>query len=460
MSVTKRLSRRGLAIGAATAAVAAVALALLVGRSRATSQPNILVVVIDSLRFDRVGAMGSPQDLTPFIDDVAAKSVIYRRAYAPSSWTAPVVASLFTGQYPSENGVTDFFVSLKDGATTLASVLATHGYMTSGVTANAVIQDVIGFSQGFQRYKLVGEPTYENPKSDGKLVNDQALKWVDEVGRDKPHFVYLHYMDVHLPYRTHHGITPPRSPAVERSDEELINAVMWDRWEFSPEEVWRIEDMYNGEVQYMDGVLRDLFAGLEQRGFLKNALVVVTADHGEQFGHHGVFGHGASLNEAVIHVPLSVHMPDNSLGFVPEPVELGGLAAFILDTVGVDTPPTMRIKELPTVDDTQRATHPAPVRSELVQWVQKDHWQHKQALVLGTHKLLVTPDGREVMYDLSRDPYERRPLPSVDATLHDALEVELAALQKRIEGDSAPQQVTPDAATLERLRAAGYLQDH
>lgn len=445
--------------------VLALALSLMAGaflwttRVRPRSQPNILLVVVDSLRVDRVGATGSKQRLTPFLDRLAAQSLVYTRAYAPSSWTAPVVASLFTGQYPSEHGVMDFFVSLR-GGTTLAEALAAHGYATSGVTANAVIQGIFGFGRGFERYQLVGNPTIEQPKSDGPLVNDLALRWIDEVGPTRPHFLYLHYMDVHSPYRPHDGLTPPRPSTLTNSDGELTTSLMWNRSNFTPDELWRIEDLYDGEVQYVDGVLRELFDGLERRGFLNDALVIVTADHGEQFGRHGVFGHGAALNETVIHVPLLVRRPDGAVGQISHPVELGGLPAFILAAASAPRPASMHIAALPGPGDGRLAGAAEPVHSELLRSGRQSVWKHKEALVLGTRKLVLTADDREIMYDLERDPFERRPLPDIDATLQRALEVQRAALKRRADADGDRTQVTPDAATLERLRAAGYLQNH
>lgn len=451
-------ARRARRLGAGLVVAGLVGAAAFWGLHAGTRRPpNIVVIAVDSLRADRVGALGSRQDLTPFLDEFAAGSLVYERAYAPSSWTVPVVASLFTGQYPAQHGVTDFFVPLRE-RTTLAAALAAHGYATSAVSANAAIKGQFGFNAGFERYEVVGEPSLVDPAPDGRLVNDLAVRWVDEVGPEQPHFLYLHYMDVHMPYRSHPGLTPARRESGMRSDDELNKKLIWYVWDFTPDEIWRLEDLYDGEVEYADGMLRELFAALDARGFLDDALVIVTADHGEQFGRHGVFGHGASLHDSVIRVPLLVRLPSGRTGTVSRPVSLAGLAALVLDVADVPRPPSMLVDAVSTRADRAAAAAPTAVRSELVVPGHRSVWKHRHALMLGTHKLLRTTADEDLMFDLARDPLERRPLTPVDPLLRDTLAAALAA-SPDVADAAEPRQVTPDAATLERLRAAGYLQD-
>ncbi|MGH7789720.1 MAG: sulfatase [Candidatus Binatia bacterium] len=449
----------------AVAGALLVALGLIAGLAWTLSQrtarpPNVLVIAIDSLRRDRVGAYGSSRGLTPFLDELAARSTVYDHAYAPSSWTIPTVASLFTGRHPSEHQTAKFFVPLKESETTLAEALAAYGYATSAVTDNAAIRGDFGFGQGFERYQLVGAPTVFNPKSDGGVVNAQTLRFVDEVGRERPHFIYLHYMDVHAPYRPHEAFAPPRDPKLRRSDDTLNLALMsgsWEKhperqrsyWTFTTSEVFRLQDLYDSEVQHVDGRLRELFDALGQRGFLDNALVVVTADHGEEFGRHGAFYHGTTLYGAAINVPLIVQVPHQPPQRVTPPVELAGLGAMIADVVGMPRPPSFSVGWL-SADPTraQRAT----AISELLETGQIKIWSHKRALVGPAAKVIVTSDDQYLSYDLNSDPLERVPRPADDA-LRSAVDVRVSAMQ----AGSAGSEVELDEATRERLRAAGYL---
>ena len=447
---TSRISTRRWRIALATAAMAtALTAALLwIHGGPARTAPNVVLVVIDSLRADRLGFAGGSRGLTPFLDDLAADSTVYERAYAPSSWTIPVVASLMTGQYPSEHRATNFVSKLDAETPMLAELLAGYGYATSAVGANAALRPALGFDRGFERYAIVGEPTFFVPKSDGSLVTEQALRWVDAVGSRRPHFLYLHYMDVHMPYRPHDGV-PASVVALQRTDAQLDLALVKGEWAFSGDEIDRLQQLYDGEVRYEDAVLRELFGELSRRGFLDRALVIITADHGEEFGGHDVFGHGASLYEGAVHVPLLVRFPEPAPGRVHTPVQLAGLAASILEACGIPRPPSVR------VDPLARGSRvpPATVFSELVESGQKAHWLHSYALIAGDTKLLVTPDGTRATYDLVADPHERRPGPPRDATLS----VPVGARLPRLQGGAAPEESAPDQAMRERLRALGYV---
>ncbi|MGH7786206.1 MAG: sulfatase, partial [Candidatus Binatia bacterium] len=313
---------------AAAALLGAGALAWRAGWIGGPGAPrNVLVIAIDSQRTDRLGAYGSGRALTPFLDELAARSVVYEQAYAPSSWTLPTVASLFVGKYPSEHGVTRFFTAVADVETTLAEVMATHGFTTWALTTNSAIDPDVGFGQGFERYELVGEPTMMSPKADGGLINDKLFGWIDAdpASKETRHFVYLHYMDVHAPYRPHFVLTESRADDVERGDIDLNlrvltgsrvegHAKQLETWNFSDAEVRRIAQMYDGEVRYQDGILKALFDGLAQRGFLDNTLVIITADHGEELGLHRTFYHGTSLFDPAIHVPLIIQDPQAAPG--------------------------------------------------------------------------------------------------------------------------------------------------
>src|SRR5262249_40853906 len=163
----RRPSRTRLSVALCAAALVLIGLAAAMAptlRDWARPRPNVVLIVLDSLRADRVDLSGTPGGLTPFLSEFAAESTVYERAYAPSSWTVPVVASLMTGQYASEHRVTNFVSPLDDGTPTLAELLARNGYATTAVGANAALRDDHGFARGFERYTIVGEPNFLNPK--------------------------------------------------------------------------------------------------------------------------------------------------------------------------------------------------------------------------------------------------------------------------------------------------------
>lgn len=414
---------------------------------------NVMLLVIDSLRADKTGFGGGRWRLTPFLDDWARQCTIYDRAYAPSSWTVPVVVSMLTGQYPSEHRVTNFVAHIPSATPTLAELLSARGYATSAVGANAALRPAMGFSRGFERYAIVGEPNMLNPKADGSLIVEKTLAWVDAVGPNQPHFLYLHFMDVHMPYRYHERLAPPAGELL-RTDGELNLALVRAQWEFTPAEVARLQALYDGEVRYEDALLRRFFAALRERGFLDNAVVILTADHGEEFGSHAMFGHGSSLYQEAVRVPLVVCAPDRQPGRVREPVQLAGVTASILAAAGTARPPSVRIPPLPTVDVAQAP--PPTVFSELPESGHKQNWVHKQAVASKNEKLLVLADGSRVAYDLARDPAETHPRPTVPPSLDAALVSYVAGIRA---GAAEQEQAAVDQATRDRLRALGYLNE-
>ncbi len=444
-----------MAIGAVAVALVAVALAgvgserLPTSPSRPERPPNIVLLVIDSLRADKTGFGGGPQRLTPFLDHWAGQCTIYERAYAPSSWTIPVVASMMTGQYPSQHRATNFFARLASDTPTLAELLAAHGYATSAAGANSALRADAGFARGFDRYEIVGKPNMLNPKADGGFIVDTTLRWIDEVGPDRPHFLYLHFMDVHMPYRFHKEYVPPTT--LQRDDGVLNMALLRAMWDYTPEEVQRLQLLYDGEVRYEDKLLRHFFAELDARGFLDHALVVITADHGEEFGGHKVFGHGSSLYEEAVRVPLLIRHAEPRRGRVREPVQLAGVTATILAAAGAARPSTVRVDPIPPAG----APLPPTVYTELPESGHKQNWLHKQAVVERRRKLLVTPKDELASYDLARDPTEHHPEASPDPTLTAAL----AAWTAVVRSTAAQERATVDDATRERLRGLGYLND-
>ncbi len=258
----------------------------------------------------------------PFLSDLASRAVYYGRAYSAAPWTLPSVASLFTAQYPSEHGVgRQWFQSrLPDSVATLAGVLTANGYTTVGLSAHdGVNRDNVG--RGFERFDIVGERA--TLARDANDVNAAALAWLQASPR-KPWFMYLHYLDVHH-YREHPGLTAAHSDETGRDDQTLrakvgagvlsdSEAARRDAWDFTPQEVARLHQLYDGEARYVDERLRALFAELERRGALANTIVVITADHGEQFGRHLTFGHGTNLYETLVRVPLIIALPANRAG--------------------------------------------------------------------------------------------------------------------------------------------------
>jgi len=454
--------RRWVSLIAAAVAVAGVA-SLLRSPARQAGRPNVLLIVVDSLRADALGAYGSTAGLTPALDRLAADSRVYERAYAASSWTVPSVASLFTGQYPSEHQVATFAANLPADRLTLAEVLAAHGIRSAGYVANPNIAPVLGFGQGFDDYRLVGDFNGFS-KGDADAVNRAAMEWAEH-HRDgsAPAALYLHYMEPHVPYRAHPGLTAERRPEVGPTDAALNARVTGPaspsdltgpRWRFSEAERARLIDLYDGEVRYVDQRIGELLAGLERAGALANTIVIVTADHGEEFGEHQIFGHGTSLYESVLRVPLIVRLPGGAApDRVSRPVELAGLAPALLQELVGSVPPSFHIAPLPL----RAAGAGRLAYSELLDTHFHTLRLHESAAADEHATLLRAPDGDAVAFDVRTDPFERSPLPPSPAV--DALRSAAQQVRAGLAAANAPATGVLDEATRERLRGLGYLPD-
>lgn len=323
----------------------------------ASGAPNVIVIVVDTLRADHLSSYGYERDTSPFMDSLAAEGVRYENAIAPSSWTQPVHASMLTGRYTYETHAET--QPLDDTYPTIGEVMQANGYRTGAFSANTLFftrrqghgRGFLHFEDNYQSvpdaflnsslygflfdfYGLRKALNYEGVPTRvlATDINDSVLRWLDK--DDKPFFVVMNYFDVHDPY------TPPepyRSKyASVPNPGGLINGFM-ERYSpsLTPEQIQSEIDAYDGSIAYVDDQIRAFFGELKARGLLENTIVIVTSDHGESFGERGFFQHSASLYLEEIHVPLIVWGP----GRVPAgrtvdaPVTLTSLPSTVLSLV-------------------------------------------------------------------------------------------------------------------------------
>jgi arylsulfatase A-like enzyme len=399
------------------------------------AKPNILVIVIDTLRPDRLGAYGNDRGLTPFMDSLASRAYVFRNAYAQTSWTNASVASLVTSRYQSQHRVTSFKSILADQEHTLTEALREHGYATGGFSANFLVAPQLGFGQGFDQYKVFTASTFDANgketygKERAERINEAGLTWLDEVSERRPSrtpvYLYLHYMEPHNPYHPPERYLDRVLNGRPRPDQEATNRRMRipNAGYFSPEIVQAVKDLYDAEVMSVDAALRDLFARLQERRFLDHAVVVVLADHGEEFLEHGLMGHHQTLFEEVIRVPLLIAVPGNPGGVQIETiVSLTDVGPTILDLAQIAVPPSFDGISLRTVmglskprgwwpfggQNQPQSAAPANVAfSELIKETTNRQRPHERAVIKQTHKLIENVDGEREYYDLQADPGER-----------------------------------------------------
>lgn len=406
--------------------------------------PDIVFLLIDTLRADRLGVYGHKGELTPSYDALAREGVVFERCFSVAPWTLPSTASLFTGYYPGVHKATDYrevesarkdrrAVSvLSDDFQTLAEILHAAGYQTAAFVANPFLQAEYGFSQGFEVYQAgVRENGYK-----GSDLNRDVFAWLDQRDATRPLFLYVHYMDPHGPYDA-----PPEliDPLIRRVDANPNKRALdaRQRQALHPQSYLRKTppggiDAYNrlqgyqdywiagyeACVQESDLHVGDLFGELRRRGLWDRSYVILTSDHGEAFAEHGYWEHGPGQHQHQLHVPLILRWP----GVLPA----GRRVADNVRTIDI----------LPTIMEQLRLTADNPTQGEslvkhiagdrtrktIVPFAEASKWLHlrQEAIVSGNSKLLRTTAGamnRETgeitfgppthqLFDIAADPGE------------------------------------------------------
>ncbi|MDD5556458.1 MAG: sulfatase [bacterium] len=452
--------------------LALVLAVLLVWRAR-SSRPNIIIILVDALRRDHVGCYGYHRDITPSIDDLARSSIIFDTAIAQATSTKMSVGSLFSSLYPSvhtaiENqghGMTGDV--LPSNVRTLAEVLRDHGYMTIGVSGNPHVSPVFGFDQGFMLFKCV-DYFGDQASVNADLLTDLALKSVlSNPGR--PYFLYLHYMNTHAPY----ALPPPYdSMFVDTRKGSPTEAAILSQWmkvcpylatgdrrtDVVAEDVPPIIDRYDGTIAYTDACVGRLLATLEGENKLRNTIIVLLADHGEEFLEHGNIGHVGTLYDELIRIPMILRMPQRRHAGrrILDIVEVVDLFPTILEYAGVgfDADDICGRSLMGLIKDG------TPVRSDAY----SEHYQFARSLRTVRHKYIYprVSSVKEQLFDLESDPRECGNIASVHADLvgHYKAMVEgraadLDEMRNRL--GIAGESVAIGEGTREILRALGYI---
>ncbi len=441
------------------------------GSPATESPPWVVLLVIDSLRADFVGAYGFDGSLTPRIDELASRSILFENAYSVAPWTKPSVASLLTSLSPETHGVLDHDGRFDDSggarhvvdglapeAHTLAEGLAAAGYRTTALVANPWLRKTLGFAQGFDDF--IRTP----PARSAELV-DRLGEQLDALDPAQPHFLYIHLMDAHGPYdapaadfeaaSSMAGIGPKRAlTAAERSAvPPYLRAGSWVAGA-AGKDLARWRAAYAAGVRAADRTVGAILDALEARGLLEHAVLVVTSDHGEELAEHGGWDHGHTLYEEQLRIPLLLRLPgDESGGRRPgAPVSLLDVMPTLLAIAGAPTSSGLLGRDL---------RDPAPVDGApplLVSGVKSRTGLH--AIQSGRHKFVFDEDGGVGrLYDRQADPAERRDLSRQRPETRTTLERQLARLRADAARDrfgDAPR-VPLDPALAVRLEALGYL---
>jgi arylsulfatase A-like enzyme/Flp pilus assembly protein TadD len=390
---------------------------------------NVLLITLDTTRADRIGCYGNENAVTPAMDSLAERGILFERAYSQVPLTTPSHCSLLTGRYPREHGVrSNGHTALPEAFPTLATIFREKGYATGAFVAAFVLDHGFGLARGFDVYNDdMGDKIFREQRLEmelpGDVVTDRALAWLEET-KDRPFFGWVHYYDPHAPFE------PP------------------------PEFAAAAANPYDGEINFMDSQIKRLLDWLDANELTARTFIVVVGDHGEAFGEHGERGHGIFLYGPSIHVPLILAHPRlPSSGRRNAVVGVIDVFPTLLDLYGYEHPEGLLAESFAPLLGGDDAAPRASYAETLYGWEQFG-WAEVRSLTLARWKYIST--ARPELYDLEADAREKNNL--IDA--QPEIAADMLALLKQRYSRMVPGQATAvalDEAQRRGLESLGYI---
>ncbi len=509
------------------------------------TRPNLLLVILDTLRRDRLQIYGNPRPTSPYFDQFADDHLLFTRAVAPAQWTIPAHASMFTGVYPARHGVTQSNSALSGALPALAEILTAAGYHTAAFCNNPLVGVLDnglqrGFADFFNYASAIPNRPYGLPESRAKhaflrwfrpharrignqfaksdelfrialnplfvpiwskyirfkgstaeSISDLISFWraYHDGGRERPLFTFVNLMGAHTPYHPPRDMLERIAPEINRDKRAFAfmrqfnaDGAAWASPRETPLEDWQMETIdafYQAEIAAQDEQLGKLLYFLKQTGALDNTVVVIAADHGEMHGEHDYFGHGFSVHQPLVHVPMAMHLPDAPRAEITAAISTRRLFHTFLELAGAETPldladPNADVLGLSLMNEIARGVtadggtplseavppmtflnvlkHRAPAMIDRLALVET-----RRTVYDGDHKLIMRADQVEALYAVERDPDETHNLagdPDQAARI-EALKRKIAPLIGAVAENGESGELS--AQVIEQLRSLGYM---
>ena len=435
---------------------------VLVSADCCNDRPNVVLISIDCLRADHVGAYGYQRDTTPRIDGFAEDGVLFETAVSTAPMTLPSHMSMFTGLFPSRHDGSKW-AKLASTTPYLAEILSQAGYQTDALVTGAYLSQNYGFERGFDFYRM----DYPSPAA---ATVEQAIELLGRA-QGVNQFLFLHLIDPHWPYDPppelidRFGPPPPDIAG-------LLRKIVDNEPPSSPREVDQVVALYDSEIASADEALGRFLDTMKNMGLYQRSLIIVTADHGEAFFDRGHWQHSQTLHEELIRIPLVVKWPGESpRGRIRSQVSQVDIFPTVLKVAGLTPPPSDGIDLLEFVKETAAAKKRRSLVSENA-WRSPVGWARKISFRIEKLKYIATlaaPTGvepqeshleREELYDLLGDPEEKVNLLEASSVEVEPFRRELAQYLSEARSLRAGRQtehVVEDDVTLERLRSLGYV---
>jgi len=395
------------------------------GLRAGAARPNLLLITIDTLRPDRLGCYGSPTIATPNIDALSRRGVLFTRAFAHTPTTLPSHTNILLGTTPLRHGVHDNgFFKVPAGFPSLATHLKGQGYATAAIVGAFPLDSRFGLNRGFDLYDddygTGAALDFKFVERKAEVVVDRALTWLK--GRPGPWFLWVHCFDPHQPYE-------PPEPFLTRYK----------------------NDLYGGEVAYVDAALGKLFSSLEETGQAKTTAVVFTGDHGQSLGEHGETTHGYFAYNATLWVPLIVAAPGLAPARVDQDVCHVDIFPTVCDLLGIPPPPGLQGVSLLPAARGKKLPGRAIYFESLYPYYRRG-WAPLRGYIENEEKFIESPLPE--IYDLNVDFGESKNLAGRDLGRERSV---LARLMKEESGPESAVRPRLDAAAQRKLQSLGYV---
>jgi len=429
----------------------------------AAPSPNVIVIVVDAMRADRLGPYGASRDITPNLNRFASRSVVFEHVVTQSAWTVPAVTSLFTSLDPLTHRVLRYNPSqrlemdqLAESEDTLAERFKSAGYQTVALKKTVVVDTNRGLNQGFDVNRIIEGQMVEGTSA--QELTNAATAWLG-TARDpsRPFFMYLHYMDPHSSYRApepwYSKYKGGYSGLLTGDHMEIERRFVKNKEKASSADVAYLKGVYDAEIEYWDSQFGRFMQQLVVSGIDANTIVAVVADHGEAFGEHGQWFHGDVWQENV-QIPWILKVPGVAPGRRADWSQIIDVAPTLADLAGV--PRGQRWQGRSHAANIVDAKAPPPGGS-----VYTEYGDYR-ALISADGMKLILGYGNAKLYNLPADPLEANDLAPVRGMLVDRLKAEMeartsAARAAAVGAAPAPVALTPDQ--MEALRALGYVDE-
>jgi len=458
-------------------------------------KPNVILIVMDTVRADHLPMYGYGRDTAPNIREFSEKATLFPRSFASGSMTLSSHASIFTGLYPFQHGAhcTEQLPEghpLSDNLKTIAEDLNEIGYLTLGIVSNyGFLSDVFHMDQGFQYFdnrmpvhffsptkpyylrqiagmflaRYVAPERHADVYKKADDINKEVFSLLDKVKKEKqPFFLLINYMDAHRPHMPpppFDTLYPGKNASIDTSfNNRMSEEIMTLKRKITDEERNHLISQYDGSIAYLDFQIGELIDRLKKIGFYENTLIIITSDHGEAFGERNLMEHGVSVYQDQVYVPLIIKFPNTNEGrVVDEVVNSVDLMPTVLDVTGYEIPEdidgisVLRLKH----DNARNVISESYPNKYLLSWHARFH-RIERAIISWPYKFISSTAGKRELYDLSRDPDEKVNLYRPDDRISGKLLLQLNQRLKNVAVKSS-RPAKLDEGALDRLRSLGYV---